>query len=203
MVATAEPLAPVHWMQLNGPRRAVFRSGQTPDLSEMTLRDLAAMLAKVNRFGGATFKPYSVAQHSVFVSRLVQAQGGTRAAQMWGLMHDAHEAFTGDIPTPVKKALTSAGLIALNDLTDKIDWALQCRFGQIGHTVDDERLVERCDLIALATEARDLLPGGPLDEWTAAFPPADGPTVYALGWEAAAAEFIARFRELDDSRDAE
>lgn len=202
MDAIPEPLSPTYWMQLNGPRRAVFQPGRTPDLSELTLRDLAAMLAKVNRFGGATRLPYSVAQHSVFVSHLVAVHGGSTRAQMWGLMHDAHEAFIGDIPTPVKRALSSAGQIAVNDLCDKIDRALAARFGEIGHTAEDERLVEQCDLIALSTEARDLLPGGPLDDWTAAFPPADGPSVFAMDWEAAAAAFVARFRELDDSSDA-
>jgi hypothetical protein len=199
---TAARLPAVHWMQLCGQRRAVFAPFQAlPDLSTLTLSDLAAMLAKINRFGGATFAPYSVAQHSVHVSLLVKKHGGGPAAQMAGLMHDAHEAFTGDIPTPIKRALSEGGRDALHALQTRIDVALGYRFGCVQLTAAERDLVKMCDLIALVTEARDLLPGGPLDNWIADFDvEPDRAPITPQDWRLAESYFKGRFVELDSSR---
>lgn len=62
----------------------------------LTPRVLGSSLAKINRFAGRTSHPYSVAAHSVLVSRLCP-QG---MEQTWALLHDAHEAFLGDITAP-------------------------------------------------------------------------------------------------------
>jgi hypothetical protein len=39
-----------------------------PDPDMIDLRDIAAALAKTNRFGGHTREPYSVAQHCVRIA---------------------------------------------------------------------------------------------------------------------------------------
>ncbi len=64
--------------------------------SAMTAEAIGDTLAKINRFNGRTPKPYSVAAHSLVVSRLCRRP----EAAAWGLLHDAHEAFIGDIITP-------------------------------------------------------------------------------------------------------
>lgn len=65
-------------------------------LSVLTASSLADTLAKSNRFAGRTPTPWSVAAHSVVVSRLCSDP----EEKAWGLLHDAHEAFIGDIITP-------------------------------------------------------------------------------------------------------
>ncbi|WP_052265414.1 hypothetical protein [Ruegeria sp. ANG-R] len=65
-------------------------------LSVLTASSLADTLAKINRFAGRTPVPWSVAAHSVVVSRLCSDP----TEKAWGLLHDAHEAFIGDIITP-------------------------------------------------------------------------------------------------------
>lgn len=65
-------------------------------LSVLTASSLADTLAKINRFAGRTPLPWSVAAHSVLVSRLCIDP----TEKAWGLLHDAHEAFIGDIITP-------------------------------------------------------------------------------------------------------
>lgn len=74
--------------------------GRTIDLAALTPEDvtieiLADTLAKVNRFGGRTPEPFSVAAHSVLVERLCPPD-----LRPWALLHDAHEAFLGDIVEP-------------------------------------------------------------------------------------------------------
>lgn len=62
-----------------------------------TIEAIAHQLACVNRFSGALESPYSVAEHSVRVSWLLSGPNA-----LAGLLHDASEAFLGDIPRPFK-----------------------------------------------------------------------------------------------------
>lgn len=72
------------------------------------IEDIAHHLAQLPRFCGATHVPYSVAQHSLLVSFILECRGATPATALAGLMHDAHEAYIGDISTPVKHAINLA-----------------------------------------------------------------------------------------------
>jgi 5'-nucleotidase len=54
------------------------------------------------RFGGHCHSFYSVAQHSVIVSELVEQRGGDAEDAFAALMHDATEAYLGDMPHPLK-----------------------------------------------------------------------------------------------------
>src|SRR6185503_5589264 len=62
----------------------------------------ARPLANLSRFGGHTRAFYSVAQHSVIVSQLVEERGGDAEDAFAALMHDATEAYLGDMPHPIK-----------------------------------------------------------------------------------------------------
>lgn len=72
-----------------------------PDPADVRLADIAAGLAHTCRFGGHSRQFYSVAQHSLFVSR----EFSTPRLQLLGLLHDAAEAYVGDVPRPMKAAL--------------------------------------------------------------------------------------------------
>lgn len=63
----------------------------------ITLNDVAKGLSQVSRFKGDTIRPYSVARHSFVVSYLVPAPYALEA-----LLHDAPEAYLGDLISPVK-----------------------------------------------------------------------------------------------------
>lgn len=67
--------------------------------------EVALVLAKINRFGGRTCYPYSVAQHAVFCAELVQSEGGGHPQQFDALHHDDTEVLTGDILGPLKRNL--------------------------------------------------------------------------------------------------
>lgn len=76
-------------------------------LDAISFRDLAVTaisetLAKINRFAGRTPEPWSVASHSVLVSRLCPSNAAAA-----GLLHDAHEAFIGDLITPAVDFIAS------------------------------------------------------------------------------------------------
>lgn len=69
-----------------------------PDDATVDLGDVAHHLSLVCRFGGACSRHYSVAQHCVLVSRVVPA---THA--LAGLLHDAAEAYIGDVVSGLKR----------------------------------------------------------------------------------------------------
>lgn len=74
-----------------------------PRPSDITIDDIVLSLSRECRFGNFTRSFYSVAQHSVNVSTQIRATGGDREAQLIGLLHDAHEAYIGDVPSPHKR----------------------------------------------------------------------------------------------------
>lgn len=67
------------------------------DVTEMPIEEIAHNLANTNRYGGAQPTPVSVALHSILVSYMVPESYAYEA-----LMHDATEAFVGDVMHPIK-----------------------------------------------------------------------------------------------------
>lgn len=92
-----------------------------PEKAEVTIEDLATALANVCRFSGHLHYFYSVAQHAVNTSYLVPKELAFTA-----LMHDTAEAFTNDLPTPLKAAVP-----VFKELEVKIESDMARRFGFI------------------------------------------------------------------------
>jgi hypothetical protein len=64
--------------------------------------DIARALSNICRFGGHSRAFYSVAQHSAIVADLLEARGATPGELLAALLHDAAEAYLGDLPHPLK-----------------------------------------------------------------------------------------------------
>lgn len=76
-----------------------------PDPSLFTVDRIANVLARINRFAGAWERAVSVARHSMRVAERLRFGGCDIETQLQGLFHDAAEAFTTDIPSPLKRLL--------------------------------------------------------------------------------------------------
>jgi hypothetical protein len=125
-----------------------------PASSCVTIGDITAALSKVCRFAGHVHQFYSVAQHAINASRIVEPRYAFTA-----LMHDTAEAFTNDLPTPLKYAVP-----VFKELEVRIESAMANRFGFEFPLPDPVKLA---DLQMLAIEKhylkRDLSAWGVLD----------------------------------------
>jgi uncharacterized protein len=118
-----------------------------PDPALITIKDIAAHLAGLRRFTGHS--PVSVAEHSVIVADMLRDSGASLEIQFAGLMHDAHEAYIGDISRPMKNLL---GLSRVRQVENLFDVAI-CEKYDI--RIDDIQCagIAHFDSLALAIEA--------------------------------------------------
>jgi hypothetical protein len=116
--------------------------------TEIQLEDIAHALSHLCRFTGHTRGFYSVAQHSVLVSRLCPV-----AVALQALLHDASEAYLGDVSRPIKHS----GLFDAYRATEaRLQALIYRRFG-VAET--DAPEVKAADTRALHIELRDLVIG--------------------------------------------
>ena len=122
-----------------------------PFTHEYDLREAVAATSRICRFQGRCKPFYSVAQHSVLVSVLLND------TTPWdGLAHDLAEAYTGDLISPWKQLIREEAPM-LYARIKTIEQAVENAFLFDGHHSE----VKRGDLIALVTERRDLMPTAP------------------------------------------
>lgn len=83
----------------------ITKSGVKFDLLNTTedmldIKDISHALSNICRFGGHSVRHYSVAQHSVLASQIVPKEFALCA-----LLHDATEAYIGDMVSPLKAVI--------------------------------------------------------------------------------------------------
>lgn len=137
-----------------------------PVVGDINIEDIAHALSNQCRFSGHVRHFYSVAEHSVRVSLETEWQARSRAAAkldelfeyeirnlaLWGLLHDASEAFLVDLPTPLKSDATLGD--AYRKAEDRLMRAVCLRFNLPSKMPE---LVAKADAALLVTEVRDLM----------------------------------------------
>jgi hypothetical protein len=132
-----------------------FVDTKNPNPDTIYLKDIAHALANTCRYGGHCLRFYSVAEHSVFVSRRLERRGYSRETQLAGLHHDDAEAYLGDIPRPMKSLLGAS----YQRLTARMDEAIIVGLGLPQNAAAFHLPeVKDADNWSLFVEARFLLP---------------------------------------------
>ena len=145
------------------------------------IRDIAHSLSMTARFNGHPDKLYSVAQHSVLVSRIGDEY------LLPKLLHDAPEAYTGDLVLPMKAMCPDFRLIE-----SRIELAIAREF----HLAYNVAEIKRADDLVCVAEKRDLFANG--GGWPGELP--ESPHEKITPWLPSVAEeaFLCRFHELTD-----
>jgi hypothetical protein len=145
------------------------RSGTALDLRDpqeyqIRVADIAHALGRLCRYTGHASAHYSVAEHCVLGARQVLAETRDMALAWAFLVHDAHEAYVGDVAAPLKRALrgTSSGLSAYDELEFRIARAVRMK---LRAPITMPEAVATADLRMLMTEAPQLLSWPPPRDW--------------------------------------
>jgi hypothetical protein len=158
---------------------------EEPDPAQIDIEDIAHALSLLCRFNGHCTKFYSVAEHSVHVSHEIDPD-----LALVGLLHDAAEAYLGDVPSPLKKKLSQ-----FSAFEHKMEVAIGTRFG-IDAELFKSKELKRADTQLLIDEKSVLMVEEP-EPWPEGAPEAKEPGRIEV-WEAeeAKARFLERFAEL-------
>lgn len=149
-----------------------------PRPEEIHVEDIAHALSCTGRWGGHTREFFSVAQHSYYVSHRCEDP-------LWGLLHDAAEAYLVDLPRPIKQALRMFG-----QLEDRI---LECVAERFDLPWPLPECVHTADNALLQAEAAALMPQ--CSDWELI---QDQSLIQIRPWAPIFAEdqFLRRFRHL-------
>jgi hypothetical protein len=122
-----------------------------PRAEDIELGDIAHALSNICRYTGHVSRFYSVGEHSVRVSKRVLEITGDPDQAMWGLLHDASEAYLADIASPVKHQDAMAGY---RSAEKKLEAVICERFSL---PLEMPAAVKQADLELLCTEAHTLM----------------------------------------------
>jgi len=114
-----------------------------PRPEEICIEDIAHSLSMYCRFGGHCKEFYPVGEHSLFVMRLVPEKDKLQA-----LLHDAPEAYLGDVINPLKRMLPEY------QRAEHAVWLAVCERFDISPCLSEA--VRYADRIAVMTERRDI-----------------------------------------------
>lgn len=152
-----------------------------PRPEDIDIRDISHSLSLLCRFNGHSVVFYSVAEHSVLVSKAVAEEHA-----LWGLLHDASEAYISDIPRPIKEKMPE-----FIEIEERIQRAVAERFGLSWPMPEEVKLT---DTRALVTEMESLM-SEPPEPWNLGVKPLEM-KVEVMNSKDADMAFMHRFMEL-------
>ena len=144
-------------------------AGEGVDPAQISIVDIAYHLAGITRFNGALQVRYSVAQHSIWVAkqvyyenRLGLSRNELGTLSLLALLHDAHEAYMGDLIRPMKGAMPLDAKLWWDDLSRAFDEAIREQAELLLDLPDAwVAVIKTADMCANDAEAAKGMLGGP------------------------------------------
>lgn len=171
-----------------------------PRPEDILIEDIAHSLANQCRYTGHTSRYYSVAEHSVRVALLLP-----RELRLAGLLHDAAEAYLGDVARPLKHSFE---MTPYRCAERRLEAAIASRFNlDLVPLIEPDGLislqvpvaVKNADAAMLWRETLALMPKlGCWKKWKSYSDLFPVPDILPWGWspDAAEAVFLQHFQEL-------
>lgn len=157
-----------------------------PRIEDIDIRDIAHALSLTCRYGGHVDRFYSVAEHCILMSQVVSPDNA-----LWALLHDATEAYVGDMVRPLKY---TPGLELYREIEDGLMVLIAEKYGLEGSVMPAE--VKDADDRILLNERRALMPKHTPAAWTVeGLEPLDTP-IYAAAPSMAENWYLERFESL-------
>ncbi len=182
------------WMLTHSGRRVYFLQ---PSAQMIAPADLAWHLAHQCRFNGASSSFYSVAQHCVIGSKLAERLGHSKLIQLGVLLHDAAEAYIGDLVSPLKLALGDEAMARYHEVEKRLLVSIYTRAGidwaSPKLTDDYWATIKQIDHWLLAAERVTLMPDEP--SWAPPLHP-DLPRVHPWPIEVSRKNYLQRYNAL-------
>lgn len=158
-----------------------------PHVDDIDPVDIAHALSLICRYGGHVRRYYSVAEHCVLMSTAVSPENA-----LWALLHDAAEAYVGDMVRPLKRMLP-----AYRQIESHLTFVICMRFG-LPRACPAE--VKAADNRILRDERDALMSVAPLPWVSIEDVPALGVTISGWAPEEAEHRYLARLGELLPAR---
>lgn len=152
-----------------------------PRSEDVCIEDIAHALSMMCRYNGHCQWFYSVAEHSVYVSKHVPKEFA-----LWGLLHDAAEAYVADIVKPAKRFISGYA-----DVERRIMIAICEKFGL---DTSEPASVKLIDTSILGDEMAQVM-GTPPSEWNLPYKPL-GQIILGLDPAKARRLFLDRYKEI-------
>lgn len=181
MTTVPETTSRGDWMQTYTGRAFYPMAPRTGDVD---LFDIAHALAMICRYGGHVDRFYSVAEHCVLMSEAVAPENAP-----WALLHDATEAYLGDMIRPLKGAMPEYRAVE-----DQLMRVICNRFG-LGWECPAE--VKMADLRILRDERNALMTRPPLPWHSIEHVPALNVEIHGWSPEEAKRRYLDRLYELE------
>lgn len=154
-----------------------------PRFEEIDIVDIAHSLSQQCRYAGHTRGFYSVAEHCLIISSVVSPENS-----LWGLLHDASEAYLMDIPRPLKRYLPD-----YKQIEKRVMEVIATRFGLPPQEPDE---VKEADTRILLNERDTVMRLRKQYYWDIPGEPLPGVVINCYPPEQAKQLFLKRFNEL-------
>lgn len=137
------------WVQTATGRRFNFNDIES---NEISVIDIAWALGHQCRYNGHSSEFYSVAEHSVQMSYAALVNGASREVALEMLLHDAAEAYMGDLVRPLKQMLP-----AYTEYEKRLMRHIRKSLGCTANEWEHVKIVKEYDHRILMNEKDDLL----------------------------------------------
>ena len=162
-----------------------------PRVEDIRIFDIAHALAMKCRYTGHCHQFYSVAQHSLMVSDMLEVMKCSVEEQYIGLMHDAQEAYLPDVASPLKGHIPG-----YREIEGRVE---ACVAEAFGFEFPHPKVIKIADAEAFKHEYKNIMQ--PLDWWKGDGPKYDWGVIPEMDPFMGREMFLQRHRLLNAKRE--